>query len=165
MSRPKTRNDLIDQSEENFKKLMDLVESLPEESRNLSGVCGSWSVKDILAHLHAWHMMCLTWYQDGITGTKPPMPAPGFTWKQTPDLNQLIYEEYQDEDYPSILASLIESHQQVMGTIKRHADEELFTKRLYAWTGSTSMASYFSSNTFSHYDWAIQQITKWQKSN
>lgn len=30
---------------------------------------------------------------------------------------------------------------------------ELFTKRLYSWTGSTSLGAYLVSSTSSHYDW------------
>ena len=44
--------------------------------------------------------------------------------------------------------------------IKRHNDEELFVKKRYAWTGTTTLGSYFISATSSHYDWALKLITK-----
>jgi len=165
MARPKTKGELMQSSQDNFSKLMALVRSVPDESISKGGVCDEWSIKDILAHLHAWHMLCLVWYQEGMTGTKPPMPAPGYSWKQTPELNQEIYKEYQDEEYLNILSALEESHLEISEVIIKHSQEELFTKKLYAWTSSTSMGSYFISATSSHYDWATGLIKKWIKIN
>ena len=165
MPRPKTKIELIEMSEDNFHLLNKLVRSLPEQSLEISGVCEIWSIKDILAHLHAWHMLCLTWYQEGQSGQKPAMPAPGYNWNQTPELNQVLYEEYKDEPFPDILKSLEESHDEILAVIKIHTEQELFTKKLYKWTGSTSMASYFISTATSHYDWALELIKKWIKAN
>jgi hypothetical protein len=165
MARPKTKLELIQSSQDEYNKLLELVNSIPESSLSESGVCESWSVKDILAHLHAWHMLFLTWYQEGMAGSKPAMPAPGLTWKQTPELNHLIYLEYLDECYEDILTSLKESFQEVFSVIQKHTDQELFTKKLYKWTGSTSMGSYLVSATASHYAWAQDLIKKWKKNN
>lgn len=165
MARPKTKKDLLDSSQDNFNSLMALVQSIPEDLLVQSGVCENWSIKDILAHLHAWHMLCLVWYQEGMAGGKPAMPAPGYNWKETPQLNQLIFEEYKDEAYQKILISLQESHLEIQQTIQKHDQEELFTKKLYKWTGSTSLASYLISNAPSHYDWAVDLIKKWGKAN
>jgi hypothetical protein len=164
MARAKTKGELIDSSQKEFENLLDLVNTIPNQQLSEPGVCESWSVKDILAHLHAWHMLFLTWYQEGITGIKPPMPAPGYTWKQTPELNQVLFEEYMNEDYQIVLTSLKESHQEVFSVIEKHSEEELFTKKLFKWTGTTSMGSYLISNTASHYNWASDLIKKWAKS-
>lgn len=39
-------------------------------------------------------------------------------------------------------------------------DEDLFTKRRFPWTGSTSVGSFAVSATTSHYDWAAKLIRK-----
>jgi hypothetical protein len=39
-----------------------------------------------------------------------------------------------------------------------HTDAELFTKRRYVWTGSTSLGAYLVSATSSHYAWAAKQL-------
>lgn len=163
MARPKNKPELTQAAQEQFQVLLNTVAQIPEQNLELSGVCEDWSVKDILAHLHAWHMLFLTWYQVGMSGEKPAMPAPGYSWKQTPELNQEIYQEYQNEKYDSILHSLQASHREVMDVIEKHSDQELFTKKLYSWTGSTSLGSYLVSNTSSHYTWAYDLIRKWLK--
>ena len=40
---------------------------------------------------------------------------------------------------------------------------ELFEKRRYRWTGSTSVGSYAVSATTSHYDWAMKHLRKSRK--
>jgi hypothetical protein len=160
MPRPKTKDELLEASQREFEKLLSLIEPLTEETICKSSACENWSIKDILAHLYAWHEMYLTWYREGMAGEKPEMPAPGYTWKTTPELNERIFKDYKDVPYQEVLDKLNESHQKVMEIIRQHSDEELFTKKRYAWTGSTSLGSYTVSNTSSHYDWANKHIKK-----
>ncbi len=165
MARAKTKAELIQSSQEEFQRLLDLVAGITAEGIAQPGACENWSVKDILAHLHAWHMLFLTWYEGGMSGANTPKPAPGYTWKQTPELNEAIYQEYKQESLDAILPSLKETHQEVFKIIQKHSDQELFTKKRYQWTGATSMGSYLVSATASHYQWANELIRKWLKKN
>jgi hypothetical protein len=47
--------------------------------------------------------------------------------------------------------------------IGKHTDEELFTKKRYGWTGSTSLGAYLVSATSSHYDWALKTLRPLKK--
>jgi len=47
--------------------------------------------------------------------------------------------------------------------IEIHNDDELFTKKKYNWTGTTSLGSYFISATSSHYDWGFGTIKPLKK--
>ena len=47
-----------------------------------------------------------------------------------------------------------------MRLIDTFSDEQLFTKNIFSWTGSTTIGSYCVSVTSSHYDWAIKCIKK-----
>lgn len=35
------------------------------------------NIRDVLMHLHNWHLMMLNWYETGMAGQKPEMPAKG----------------------------------------------------------------------------------------
>ena len=50
-----------------------------------------------------------------------------------------------------------------MALVRAHDDEELFAKRRYPWTGSTSLGAYLVSSTSSHYDWALTKLRKARK--
>lgn len=160
MSRPTSRATLLTLSQENYIKLFNLVSGLTEAQIVKPGACENWSVKDIMAHLHAWHLMMHSWYDVGMAGKKPEIPAPQMTWKDCPKLNQQIYERYKDFETTEVLSALEKSHEHLMKLIEGHSDEELFTKKYYGWTGTTSLGAYFISATSSHYDWAYKLIKK-----
>jgi len=165
MTRPKNRDDLLYAAEEEFAKLHEIVEQVPEDLRATPGACDEWSVKDLLAHLDAWHEMFLRWEAVGATGEVPAMPAAGFTWAQTPELNQEIFERHRHDDWDLVQSRLDHSYRKILEVISSHTDEDLFTKKRFAWTGSTSIGSYAVSATSSHYGWAANLIRKWLKSN
>lgn len=98
-----------------------------------------------------------------MAGEKPMMPAPGYTWKMTPQLNITIWETYQDMDLGLIEKKLTESHLLLTNIIKKHDELDLFTKKKFKWTGSTSLAAYIIFASFSHYKWAIKLIKKGMK--
>ena len=165
MARPTNRDDLLAAAEHEYATLLDAVEAVPRAERTAPGACGDWSVKDLLAHLSAWHSMLLDWERVGATGAKPVMPAKGFTWQQTPELNDTIYQRYADDTWDDVVARLRETHAEVIARIEQYDDEDLFTKRRYGWTGSTSVGAYAVSATSSHYAWATKHIRRFARTH
>lgn len=162
--RPTTRAQLLEQAETEFTRVFDAVEAVPASHREIPGACEAWSVKDLLAHLDAWHGMFLSWEEAGSSGAKPEMPAPGFSWSDTPALNARLQQQTADDGWDDVVARLQRSHEAALGVISSYGNDDLFTKRRYAWTGSTSVGSYAVSATSSHYAWASKLIRAWSKS-
>lgn len=158
MSRPTTRDELLTRIDRDFDTLWATIEPLSAQDRQTAGACGPWSVKDLLAHLDAWHRLFLQWEAAGRTGGKPPMPAPGLSWTQTPELNEQIWQRTRGDTWDDVADRLVASHARVRDVVAGYSDEDLFTKKRFAWTGSTSVGSYAISATTSHYDWARKQI-------
>lgn len=163
MAVPKNKTELLKQAEENYSKLIELVDTISPENLEKPGVNNDWSVKDVLSHLHEWHNMMAHWYKEGKKGEKPEMPIPGYTWKDIPKLNEKIYHEYKKDSWNKVFANLKRSHKKMMKIITDHSDKDLFTKKKFSFTGSSSLAVYLRLSTSSHYDWAIKLIDKWQK--
>ena len=162
MARPKNKEELAYLSNENYNKLLSYIDSLSGEVQNGEFPKGTMNrnVRDVLTHLHEWHLMMLGWYKVGMKGDKPDMPAKGYSWKITPQLNRLIWENYQKTTLKEARADLNKSFAEIQAVIKQHAGDELFEKKRYKWTGSTSLGSYLVSCTSSHYDWALKLIKK-----
>ncbi len=162
MPRPKTKQELVDLSQKNFQRLTDFIDSLTPEEQEKEFPKGTMNrnIKDVLAHLHHWHLMMLDWYEVGMSGEKPEMPAKGYTWKTVPDLNRVIWEKYRNENITKVRKNLNDSFSKLQDVIQTHSDEELFEKKRYKWTGTTSLGSYLISATSSHYDWAFKLIKK-----
>jgi len=163
MSRPTNKKDLLEASETNLNKLFEFINSLPEEFRNKTYTNDELNdrdktIADVICHLHEWHKMLESWYKTGMSGKKPAIPAEDVTWQTLPVLNHRIWEKYKGTELKKALTLLKKSHKEVMALIKQHTDEELFTKKKYAWTGTTSLGAYFIGSTSSHYDWALKTI-------
>lgn len=121
------------------------------------------NVRDVLAHLLEWQQMMLGWYRVGMAGGNPEMPAKGFTWKSTPELNQQIWKKYQSKSLKIVRSHLQKSHDRLQMLVQKHSDKELFTKQLYTWTGSTSLGVYLTAAGWSHYGWALKLIKAFTK--
>lgn len=163
MPRPTGKAELLDAMDREYERLVGEVDAMVPSDRETSGACEHWSVKDILAHLDAWHEMFLVWESAGAAGETIEMPAPGFTWKDTPHLNEQIYLQTKGDGYTEVTARLASSHARVRSIVSGYTDRDLSTKRLFKWTGSTSVLSYAISATSSHYDWASKLIRKFKK--
>lgn len=162
MARPKNKSDLISLGQENYKRLNELVDSYSAKEQESDFPPGTLNrnIRDVLAHLHHWHLMFLGWYEAGMKGEKPEMPAKGYSWKTTPDLNLEIRKRYTGTPLYEVRKTLETSFHDVQNIIASHSNEELFTKKRYKWTGSTSLGAYLVSATSSHYDWAIKLIKR-----
>lgn len=167
MPRPKNKNELLSLSAKNSSSLMEFIENLSEKEQNLDFPEGTMNrnIRDVLMHLHHWHLMMLEWYQVGMKGDKPDIPASGYTWKTTPELNRWIWNKYKNTTLEEAKLNFKLSHQEIQGIIESHSDEELFEKKRYKWTGTTSLGAYLISATSSHYDWALKIIRKANKKN
>ena len=165
MPRPKSKEELVSLSQKNFTKLLTFIDTFSKKEQEEEFPRGTMNrnIRDVLAHLHHWHLMLLEWYTVGMKGEKPDMPAKGYTWKTTPQLNKWIWENYSSMELDEARELLEKSFKSVTKVIDKHSNEELFQKKRYKWTGSTSLGAYLISATSSHYDWALRLIKKAKK--
>jgi len=68
------------------------------------GAVGTWSVKDVLAHLAAWEGFFLAWYQAGLQGSSPATLPVGMGKRAIDTLNHEIYAQNQGRSLDAILA-------------------------------------------------------------
>lgn len=165
MAKATNKEELLTQIEESYAKMISLIHSLSEEQQQADFPFPTMNrnIRDLLAHVYEWQLMLEDWYAVGMTGEKPAIPAAGYTWKTTPELNRLIQKKYSTTSLATTFQSLEQSHQRQIALISKHSTEELFTKKLYKWTNTTSLSAYFNSSTISHYTWASKFIKKYKK--
>lgn len=165
MARPTTKKELEELSRANYTKLFGLINSYTEEvqEKEFTTPTLNRNIRDVLAHLHYWHLLMLGWYEVGMKGEKPKMPAKGYTWKTSKELNKKIWEETQKITLKEAKEQINTSYKKLQQLIQKHSDKELFEKKKYHWTSSTSLGAYLISATSSHYDWAYKLIKKGRK--
>jgi hypothetical protein len=168
MPRPADKKELLELVEINFNKLLGFIDTLPDEIKN-----GAYNnnelndrdktIADVICHLHEWHLMVGNWYKIGMSGKKPAIPAEDVTWQKLPVLNHRIYEKYKGTELKEAIKMFKMSHKTVTALIEKHTTYELFTKKKYQWTGTTSLGAYLISATSSHYDWGLKTIKPLKK--
>ena len=146
MPRPTNKKELLEQSELNFNKLLEFIDGLPESIKNRTFKKNELNdrdktIADVICHLHEWHLMMENWYKVGMSGKKPAIPAEGYTFQTLPKLNHKIWEKYKGTELKKSITMFKKSYKDVMALIGKHNDDELFTKKKYQWTGTTSVIS------------------------
>lgn len=160
MPRPTTKATLLAAGADELARLEAQLAPLTAAQQVAPGVVGDWSVKDVLAHLTAWHEMVLGWHAAGLRGEVPETPGGGFSWQQMPALNQQIYLAHRDEPLDAVWAAFRASAAAARAAIEVASEEQLFAPGVYKWTKSTTLGAYFVSATSSHYVWARTEIRK-----
>ncbi|BFM10500.1 ClbS/DfsB family four-helix bundle protein [Simiduia litorea] len=170
MPRPTTKDDLMTSACATFDKMWALIDSMPDEalatafdfSNDKSKKEDHWArdknLRDVLVHLYEWHGLLMKWVKSNLSGGNQSLiPAP-YTWKTYGDMNVEFFKKHQRTQLNDATKMLKKSHKQVLALIQGFSNQELFTKKYYSWTGTTSLGSYCISATSSHYDWAIKKL-------
>jgi hypothetical protein len=163
MPRPTTSEALLEAAASGYATLARALSDFPADLREDIAWQSpiedqSRNPRDVVAHLHAWHLMTMDWCRTGETGGAPQVPGPGRTWRDTPAINAEIWARFAATPYAGALRLLEASHGEIVGLIAQHTQEQLFGKGVYAWTKSTTLGAYFVSATSSHYDWGIKTL-------
>jgi hypothetical protein len=163
MGRRLRQKELLEEIHLERKMLEETLAPVPIRLMTKAGVTrGGWSVKDILAHLVEWQQMNLDWYAAGLRGEKPAMPAPGFTLREIPRLNQMIYRKHHRRSLQAVLDDYHSYHERIVLLIKTLPDTDLITLNRFSWTGpSWTLSDYLRASTAAHYLWAHTRIRRW----
>ena len=177
MPRASTKQDLMSSANEQFDKLWQLIGSMSEEEQKATFYFGDhfnkkeahWArdknLRDVLVHLYEWHQLLLVWVKSNQNGnTKSFLPEP-YNWKTYGQMNVNFWEKHQNTPYANAKEIFKKSHDDVMMMIDTFTNEELFVKKHFAWTGTSTLGSYCVSATASHYDWAMKKIRLHKKLN
>ena len=170
MVRPTSKAELLEAANKQYGKLLAAIDSMSEVEQSAPFDFGPdfprkeahWdrdaNLRDVLIHMHEWHRLLLLWVSANQDGQATPfLPAP-YNWKNYGQMNVEIRQKHQGTSLQESKNLLQTSHDAVMQLIAVFTNEELFEKKYFTWTGSTSLGSYCVSATSSHYDWALKKI-------
>ncbi|MDR2945280.1 MAG: ClbS/DfsB family four-helix bundle protein [Candidatus Adiutrix sp.] len=174
MPRPATKADLLKEAEAQFEKMRQMLEAMPDKEQQAVFAFGAemgqeahWgrdkNLRDVLVHLYEWHQLLLTWIAANKSGgVQPFLPAP-YNWKTYGAMNVGFWEKHQSTPYAEAKEMLLASHKKTIEVITSFSGDELFTKKHFSWTGTSTLGSYCVSATASHYDWAMKKIKAHRK--
>lgn len=166
MARPSTKENLLTQASSEYLKLEALISSLSlEQQLGIFPFEGrDRQIRDCLVHLHEWHTLFITWVNSNISGVSIPFLPEPYNWRNYPEMNIKFWEAHQSTPLDEARKLFTDSHLQCVALVSDFSNDELFTKKYFDWTGSTSLGSYAVSATSAHYNWAFKIIKKYAKS-
>ena len=170
MPRATTKMELITAAHNGWSKLWKLIDSIPNGAQSVVFDFGDdpklkethWkrdkNLRDVLVHLYEWHQLLLRWTESNLNGANESfLPSP-YNWKNYGDMNVEFWRKHQTTAYDDAVSMLCDSHNKVMALIESLTDNELFEKKHFPWTGTTSVGAYCISATSAHYEWAMKKI-------
>ena len=121
------------------------------------------NVRDILVHLYEWHVLLLNWVRANQKGEEQTFLPEPYNWKTYGTMNVEFWKKHQGTSLEQAAEMLAGSHREVMELLETFSNEDLFTKGAFKWVGSSTLGSYFVSNTSSHYAWAMKKLKAHRK--
>ena len=172
MGRPVTKSELLSAAAENYEEMNKMISSMTEKElstpfdfpgKNEAHWTRDRNVRDILVHLYEWHMLLLNWVRANQKGEEQTFLPEPYNWKTYGAMNVEFWKKHQGTSLEQAAEMLAGSHREVMKLAESFSNEELFTKGAFKWVGSSTLGSYFVSNTSSHYAWAMKKLKAHRK--
>ena len=159
MGMPQTKAILLLEAGKRRDELTALLGSLSSDRLLRPGAYG-WSAKDHVAHLAEWERLLFFWYDAGVRGENPPVPAEGHTWATIDALNTQIFERHRDDQLEHVLADWQAASRQLIALTQSISEADLYAHGRYAWTGRGTLASFVYECGANHYRWSMVEIKR-----
>ena len=157
-----SKAELLEQVEGEHGRLLELLASIPKVRWRDAGVWGDdWTIQDLVAHVMEWQVMFLRWYRQGREGGAPELPAPGYKWNQTPELNRAIWRKHRRIANARLMEEFDRSYRDIRDLVVALPPAELLTPGYFEWTGTCPLTTYLAANTSSHYRFATRILRRW----
>ncbi len=160
MSEQFEKNILLERMQSGFSAFERLLASLDEQQLTTPGVNGTWSVKDNLAHLSAWHRRTINLLDAALQGVELPDPTPDMTEEE---INEQFYQQNKSRALSEIQAEFRDTYQQLVGLVKKISHKDL--NKPLSWLNGRPVGLYVPGNTFEHYEEHTHIIKAWLEKN
>ena len=121
---------------------------LSEMQLTTPGALGTWSIKDVLAHLTAWHEVGAREYQAIAQGREPLIEPEGDVDQD----NARLTEPYRAQSLAQVQAAFRAAYQQVVAAVESLSEADLFEAGRFPWREGHALWEGIAYNTFAHYD-------------
>lgn len=158
-----TTQELTHRNDEEFVALTELVDRVRADGRvdeAFAGETRERSIRDVLAHLLAWHLLFERWYDEGMRGGSPAMPAEGYSWGELDALNVALRDEWSATPLTDVEERLDASHLRLQAVLATHSDDQLANAGAFSWTLGSQLGEFFLENGGNHYRWGRAAIAE-----
>lgn len=145
------KTELLEALEDGRQELVEMLEDLPDEVMLKPGVCGDWSIKDILAHLTQWEGQTVTLLFQASQGDRKPTTA-HFGKETVDEVNQRWYEAGKERPLERVWEDWVSVRKQMIRRVTAFSDTDLNDPQRYSWLKGEPLWQIIANNTFEHDD-------------
>jgi hypothetical protein len=147
------RQQLLKRLDDAWADLKESYAALPDAQLLEPVVIGTWSVKDILAHVTTWEQVTLKVLPLIIQGGT--LPRYSTQYGGIDAFNALMTEQKRDLSLSDVLTQLAETHQRLLDYIQTVPEEQFRTE--------TRFRRRLRADTYSHYREHATMIREWRQ--
>ena len=167
MAIPKNKEELLHSILGNYEKLKTELAGIPSELAGIRALEGHskntvMSVNNLLAYLVGWGQLLLKWSDRKDKGLEVDFPETGFKWNELGRLAQKFYQDYEQDDFQTLISKLDNTTYEVLKLVESKANNELYE---LAWYDKWQLGKMIQLNTTSPFKNAKDRIRKWKKMN
>ena len=163
MVKIKSKAEILERLQTERRRLESNLEGLSDEALASQVIFGTWTVKDLLAHLAEWEARMPVWMAEARAGRREITPDEGLTWGQLDEFNRRVYNKYRDMPPAEVRAFFHRAHQALMDMVEGMPEEEIITSGVYAFTGKGAVYNWLVAYA-EHDRWGKTEIRRWRKS-
>lgn len=142
-----------------------LLAEVPEGRMTEPGAAGTWSVKDVLAHVAVYER----WTADQLNAMMrgetemyvAPDTPPGANTDDTDLRNAAYYAAWRDRSLADVRRESHEAFELLRTAIERAPEDLLNETQRYAWLGDSPVWQMLPGNSYEHYQDHIPSIRAW----
>lgn len=122
------------------------------------------NLRDLLTHAWEWQRLQVA-FVENIRNGNPKDFIPDPYRKDYKEMDRVNWEKHQQTSLDEAIAMLDKSHQEMLALVDTFTDEELFNKKVFKVTYTTTMGAYFMSVTISPYTQIVKRLKPHIKKN
>ncbi len=135
------RSELLNGLKEEYRSWQALLDEIGIEHMAQPGVAGSWSIKDIVAHLTGWRRRTVARFR-AVQRGEPEPPPPWPAHLQTDDeINAWIYQARQGYSVREVLDESHQVFQELVAAIEGIPEDVLADVRRFPWLEGQPMSA------------------------
>jgi hypothetical protein len=160
MSEPMTKSQLLDDIQRAYAEWETSLAQLDDESMLRAGLCGSWSGKDVLAHI--------TWFEREMVGMLNAHALEGSDLWDLPvdERNQAIFERSKKRSLQDVRDEARLVHSSLLQALNLLAEDDMDNPGHFPWMPADWQPwKIIASNTSEHYLDHLQQVKAWLGNN
>lgn len=161
MADPTTKAELLASVSSSYNAFEMFLSPLTQEQLLTPGVNETWSIKDNIAHIAAWHQRSLAYLQAAAQKRVPQHLPEALDEGGVDRVNEQFYQENKDRSLNQVLQEFRTSYIEVVGAVQALSQEELFDPDRFSWMKGTPLWQIVTGNTSDHYQEHTEIITAW----